>query len=90
MLVAASSVPYSMGPGHAGFSLRVSRRKGKQNTVIYDGILPGSRYQWQAMEIDAVKGACADYTIEAEDKGSSWGQWLGVDFRIQISASPRR
>lgn len=83
-------VPYSMGPGHQDFSLKVSRRKGKQTTVIFDGILPGSRYQWQAMEVNAVKGQCADYTIEAEDKGSSWGQWLGVGLPVQPAAVPGR
>lgn len=84
------AVPYSMGPGNKNFSLKVSRHKGKQTTVIFDGILPGARYQWQAMEIDAVKSECADYTIEAVDSGNSWGQWLGVGLPVQLGATPGR
>lgn len=84
------AVPYSMGPGHQNFSLKVSRRQGKQTTVIFDGILPGARYQWQTMVIDAVKSECADYSVEAVDNGTSWGQWLGVGLPVQFGAMPGR
>jgi hypothetical protein len=78
-------VPYMMGPSNTDISIKVTRRTGKDDVVLFDGILPGYRYHWQALEIQPQEGACASYTIEAIDQGAGWGQWLGVGMPMHQS-----
>ncbi len=82
------TVPYSIGPGHVNVSLKLTRRSGKNTKAIYAGLLPGGWYQWYAMHIDAPAVVCADYSVEAEDHGTAWGQWLGIGLPVHDAATP--
>lgn len=87
----AVTVPYTMGPTSTDISIKITRRNGKDDVPLFDGILPGARYQWQALEIRPQEGTCATYTVEAIDQGTGWGQWLGIGMPMhQPDAAVRR